>query len=257
LHFFAASEMKSNGTHSKMAPRLSTVFFSVVCYLLHPTAQANDTSRLATDLTPLTNCLSELHDTFQLRAEVDVEIDGSPQHVVVQVTRFRDGSYDCDITHEEYATQILRRPSMTAFVLPKHGKVFVGEGQTDRVDHLKPNGIVGRLISDDSLLASYAQLTQGGDNRVMGIVLTRLLNLEFDPASNTWHQGEQTSIRFSNNGSQVDIDASGTRVRLTVNATAPSELAPKILESLAGMEIVTIERSELERQLARGGSTRG
>ena len=249
---FAAGEMKSNRKRFRIAPRWSPVCFFVGCCLLHVPGRADDVARLATDLTPLTNCLSGMHDAFQLRAEVDVEIDGSPQHVVVEVARFANGSFDCDITHEDYAAQILRRPSRTALVLPKHGKAFVGDGQPDQVDNLNPTGLIQRLISSDSLLTSYSQLLQGGDNRVMGIVLTRLLSLEFDAATNSWRRGEQTSIKFSNGGSQVDVEADGTRVRLTVGATAPSLLVPKISESLAGMEVVTIKRSELEKQLVRG-----
>lgn len=212
-------------------------------------AAEDDQTRLARELRPLLACLSGQQERFTLTADVDAKIEGSSQKVEARLVRFSGDSFDLDLTHQDYAVQIRRRADATAMILPLHKTVFLGRGETDANDHLSPSDITKRLISPASNFATFAPILQSGDPNSVASILAGLLKVQFDAAASTWNVTDSTSFQFSNEGKTIDVRADETRVRLTisdVNTTAAS------LGDWPGMQVVDLDRGELERQLVRG-----
>ncbi|MGI9469970.1 MAG: C45 family autoproteolytic acyltransferase/hydrolase [Rubripirellula sp.] len=227
--------------------------FSVFClslFLAAPSTNAETTaSRLSDDIAPLLACLSGERQTFTLHVEIDAEIGGNRERIEAKVSRFGGNDFDVDVTHKDYAIQVRRRAEITALALPLHNKVFLGRGETDASDHLGPAGIAQRLISPHSQVATYAQVLQAGEPGAVAFMLTNLANLQFDPSTSTWKQGDKTSIQFSEAGGLIDARSDETRVRLVIK-NDEEEAAP--IGAWPEMKVVELSRDELERQLVRG-----
>jgi len=209
----------------------------------------DDQARLARELQPVLACLSGQRETFTLTAEIDAKIDGSSQKVDARLIRFSGDSFDLDITHQDYAVQLRRRADVTAMVLPLHKTVFVGRGESDANDHLTPSGITKRLISPASNVATFAPILQSGDPKTLASILTGLLNVQFDPTALSWNVTDKSSFQFSDEGKTIDVRADEARVRLTIS---DSDARAGTIGNWADMQVVDLDRGELERQLVRG-----
>lgn len=209
----------------------------------------NDQARLARELQPILACLSGQRETFTLTAQIDAKIDGSSQRIDARLVRFSDTSFDLDLTHQDYAVQLRRRANVTAMVLPLHKTVFLGRGDSDAIDHLTPNGITKRLISPVSKVSTYAPILQSGDPQAVALILTGLLKIQFDPAASSWKLGESTALQFSDEGEAIHARTDEARVRLAISN---SDAKAESIDSWPEMQVVELDRSELERQLVRG-----
>lgn len=211
-------------------------------------AAGDDQARLARQLQPLVECLAGQRDSFSLTAAIDATINGSSQKVDARLVRFSPDSFDLDLTHPEYAVQLRRRADVTTMILPLHKTVFVGRGETDANDHLTPNGITKRLVSPASNVATLAPLLQNGDPNTAALILTELLKLRYDPATLSWKLGK-ASFEFSEDGTALQASVNKTHVQLVLSdVTAQAEA----VGDWPGMQVVELDRAELERQLARG-----
>lgn len=215
----------------------------------HARTADNDQSRLANDLRPLIACLSGQQTTFTITAKIDAQIDGSSHHIDAKLIRYSDDSFDLDLTHPDYAVQLRRRADATAMILPLHKMVYVGRGETDVNDHLTPTGITKRLISPASSIATYVPLLQSGDPNTVALILTGLLKVQFDAQASSWKITDKSSFQFSEAGKTIDVRVDATRVQLAITDVA-AEANP--IGSWPEMQVVELERSEIERQLVRG-----
>ncbi|MBC8357287.1 MAG: peptidase C45 acyl-coenzyme A:6-aminopenicillanic acid acyl-transferase [Planctomycetes bacterium] len=212
-------------------------------------ADEDDRTRLARQLQPLLACLSGQRKTFKLTSQVDVKIDGRSHTVDARFARYSDSSFDLDLTHEDYAVLLRRRTEITAMALPLHKTVFVGRGEIDATDHLSPDGITKRLISSASQVSTYVPIVQSGDPQVVALVLANLLKLHFDRATSSWNLGKETSIQFLDEGKTIQAQVGETHVRLVVSDT---DTKANAVADWREMDVVELDRSELERQLVRG-----
>lgn len=193
-------------------------------------------------ITPLTDS-----SEFSLAADVLV-VDGSKQHhVTIQLNRIDDESFDLAMEHPDYAVKIRRRGDRTEFVLPKHRRAFVGSGDIQGDDTLRPEGIVGRLVGPGTAVSTYLPLITKSDPDVISLLLTTLLKLKYDAESKTWTDGDDLAVHFSGRGS-VRVHSGDVQVRLQTSL-ATSEFTDWMPRDF---EVVAIDRTELERQLARG-----
>ncbi len=213
----------------------------------HLLAQNTPVDRLAAGLRSIWPAVSDEQNRFELTGEIETEIDGKPQTVAVRVTRFGDESFDVGLTHDQYAVRIRRRADTTAFALPKHDVVFVGHGEVATADCLKPLGSAARLIGPDSMAQAYVRLLATTDPTTLSRVLPVLLDMQFDADTGRWRAGD-VSFGFPSDGA-VAIDIGATRVRLNVTYKVGRAASA---DDWHEMRVVDIERTELERQLARG-----
>lgn len=213
-------------------------------------AAEDDQTRLARELQPLLACLSGQREAFTLTAEIDAKIDGRSQRVDARLVRFSGDSFDLEITHQDYAVQLRRRADVTAMVLPLHKTVFVGRGETDAGDHLTPSGVTKRLFSAASnFTTTYVPILQSGDPKTVALICTGLLKVRFDATAAAWKLSEKASLQFSDEGRTIEVSDGETRVRLAIS-DARADSDP--LGNWPKLQVVDLDRGELERQLVRG-----
>lgn len=202
---------------------------------------------LAEGLRPFLEAFGGRKAQFELSGTVAVPIDGKEQSVSIQLVRFDDEAFDLSLTHDEYAVSIRRREDITAFALPVHNVAFIGSGQVSSADSLKPDGIASRLLSPDSQAAVFASLVLHADAGAVSAALTAFAGAVFDPESNRWSAGN-VNFGFGSKG-WIDIHAGKSDIKLTIKSSVPEQDAA---DDWPGMKTVSLDRSELERQLVRG-----
>lgn len=241
---------------------LSLTVLSLVASL---SAAESNSARLAKELRPLLETWSGKQPAFSLAADARLPIDGQPQSVELRLDRFDDASFDLKVTHPDYAVQIVRRADMTAMVLPKHSVVFLGRGElasgdAEKADQLAPAGIVGRLIGPESLVSVYAALATQSDPSATALLLTSALGVKFDEANGSWQAGDVQFRLLSPEAANGNGNGNGKAyLSLTAGETTVKLVSSKIESPAAGpadqwpgMNVVELDRAELERTLARG-----
>ena len=212
-------------------------------------AQEVPSDGLARGLQPLLKFVSGQEKQFGIAGTIQVTVDRTMVPIELRSVRFDDTAFDLDVDSSQYSVRIRRRQDATAFALPHHTVVFLGQGKTDDADHLAPEGVLGRLISPASLAAAYCPLMS--KTRMPPLrprSLTPLLKVKFDSTTNRWAVGKNASFKFGDSNSLLEVSAPGANV--TLNRIPAG--SPAAADDWSGFNVVTIERAELERQLTRG-----
>jgi hypothetical protein len=231
-------------THLKLGLLIAVIFTSALGLVSRSVAA--EAVPLSDGIRSLLTPLSGANE-FSLAADVVVTDGNKQHHVTLQLNRLDEESFDLSLKHRDYAVKIRRRADRTEFILPKHDRAFVGSGKVEGSDTLRPEGVVGRLVGKTTTVSTYLPLVAKSDPDVLSLLLTGLLKLKYDPQAKSWTDGDGLSIQFAQPGS-VEVHASNVRVKVQSNATT-SELGEWIPKDF---EVVEIDRTELERQLARG-----
>lgn len=224
---------------------------------------ASSAAGLADALRPLWGVIGGSQTRFSLvgYATVGDEAAGE-QRVSIRLERFSADDFDLDIAHPDYAAVIRRRATATAFALPKHRIVHLGEGGFDDRDHLEPAGIFGRLISPDSVPAfALPMLLQRTPDLAAGTAMF-LLGGRFSPHDRTWRWDDDHAVAFSKvdaEGQPVAADDPLGKPRIVVDVgSVHAELTlgdagePSAFDDWPDYAVSRIPRDEIERQLARG-----
>ncbi len=216
------------------------------CIVWQPVCHAEAPS-LSHVLNPWLSILKGSQSDYTVKGFAEPVIDGKTRHIDFSLTCFDQESFDLEVIHEEYAVAIRRRPDAIAFALPIHKKVYIGSGQCDPNDNLKPDGIIDRLVSSGTIVKVASQVISDIDSDEVGALLETFAKLRFDATENAW-LGEKARVELAQVGT-IRADINGTHLEATI------ELPSENLRSTSdwpGMEIITRDRIEIERQLARG-----
>lgn len=228
--------------------RLIGVISLCACLATAASGQENGPKQLADGLRPLLKLLSGEESRFGIAASIQVSIDGTEVPIELKLLRHDDTSFDLELTHSQYSVAIRRRDDATAMALPHHRIVFIGRGSTDQADHLRPKGIVSRLISPSSIAAVYTPLIASSDASLVAPLLIPLLKIRFEAESQRWTAGQNIGFRFGDGPQLLSVTANGTSFELRRIAMG----APRAIDDWSGYKTVSMERTELERQLVRG-----
>ena len=226
----------------------------VICCAVVPTSAVGDAATgsnvsLTDGLRPFLKMLSGTESQFELKGDLKIRIDGRPQSVQLRLTRFDDEAFDLVLTHPEFAVEIRRRADSTAMILPMHKVTFYGTGIVDDDVRLSPKEIVRRLISPDSeAMSQFAIVSLIQPDFIDPLIelVQKPLKAERDPKTNQWTLTKDSPIQFPKTGELV-VDADFGRIHLSL-ASIPETAE----DTLSGMKIVDIPRTELERTLLRG-----
>lgn len=205
---------------------------------------------LAVGLKPLASVIAGRESKFDLSGKVQLPIDGKAQAFEVSVVRYDDESFDLVVSHPEYAVTIRRRADITALALPKHNTVFIGRGEVDSDDSLKPMAIAERLISQNSTLSQVqlaTSLLAAGDIESVLRYLISTAKIEHDAAAGKWTAGD-AAISFPTENT-VDVQFNDAHVSVAIKTEVKS--APSA-EKWPGFKVTELPRGELERTLLRG-----
>lgn len=209
----------------------------------------SDASKLTDELKPFFELLRDDSNSFALSAEVSAPIDGQDHQLFVNLQRFDESAFDLEMKHAEYWVIVRRRENITSFELPFHKVAFVGRGTVDAVDHIAPEGILQRVISDDSIVASYAPIVLEGSAASTSFFLRTALKAELDAGGKFWRVGEDISFAFIDSElPALSVEAGDVSVSLAIEPL--SEAAD--LDWADDVVVTDIPREELERTLSRG-----
>lgn len=200
----------------------------------------------AEQFAPTISLLADESRPVSLKGNIKVEIDGKPQSVTLDFSRFDDQQFDLKLAHPDYAVSIVRRNDFTAMLLPLHKSAFVGSGAVDPKDHIAPQKALERLISSGSSVATYAPLFSPENASGIAALAETLLSLKRDESSNAWHGKEGLSLSFDT-GQSLHIETQGCSVALKIDAATKLEQP-----DFQGMNVYELPRAEIERQLCRG-----
>jgi hypothetical protein len=205
-----------------------------------------DARRLAEGLRPFLAVASA--EPVGVQAEARFPIDGKPQTVTLHFDRLDRQTFRLQLEHADYAVEIRRTADATAFALPKHRTVYLGRGEIHPEDHLAPAGFLARVIGPRSMAALALPLLSGNDPHNAAQLLTNLLNVTYEADADRFRIGKQGTVRFSTETPSLSAEIGQISVTWTVTEPRPM---PSI-DEWTEMELVPLEREELERQLARG-----
>jgi len=216
------------------------------------TVEADALSRkeLAESVEPFYRIWSGKEDRFALRVNGSVQIKGTPQAIQLDVAKFDDQSFDFVAVHPEYAVSVHRRQEMTAMVLPKHKKVFVGNGRVEGADTLVPRGISTRLAGNASQIGPFVQMLGQGDAASLISLASSLIKIEQIDGEESWRLGGTVKIWFDKTDVDVRMHVAVDSHELTVSLL--DELIPASPATWSDLEQVAIDRSEMEEQFSRG-----
>lgn len=215
---------------------------------LSPNVLSDDLTRLSKELEPWLELLSGQMEQFTLDGTGNPTIEGNPQPIQFKLVKFDEESFDLELEHADYAVQLRRRPKGMAFCVPKHKIVYLGTGNVDTEDHLKPTGIVNRLVSSGTAVRFGTQLLASSNAEDLAGTLLSLADPRYSKDKQAWLV-DNAQIRFSPDGQQIYAEIDGTKVNVRLVKEVE---APKAFDAFSGMTIHHLQRAELEKQLARG-----
>jgi hypothetical protein len=234
----------------KLAPSFRSTCLLILLLVASTSGRAADDApaKLAEDLRPWLSCLSGQASEFSLTGNVTAKIDGKMQDIVVRLERFDDEAFDLELTHPEYALNMRRRHDAIAFALPKHQVVYLGRGEADTNDHLKPTGIVSRIVGAGTSIALYLPILKATDPSDLAGALTSLIGLKPQEDEHTWREGD-TVIQFLAEGRRLKIQGKDFQADLQLNEKAST---PQAIDAWPDFRVETKERRDMELQFARG-----
>ncbi len=204
--------------------------------------------RLSKQLQPWLELASGQVDQFSLSGRGNPIIDGTAQPIQMKLVRYDEESFDLELEHADYAVQLRRRPEGMAFCVPKHGIVYLGTGSVDGSDHLKPSGILNRLVSSGTALRLGVQMIANSNSEDLVATLMSVAKLQFSEQRKAWLiDGVQFRLDSDNNQAHVEVD--GIKIDMAISKKVN---APRAFDHWPGMKVRKLDREELERQLARG-----
>jgi hypothetical protein len=234
------------------------ISFSIVCLILQGSwdlqeAYAKERSSqspatLAEGLQQFVPMLSGQQTAYELKGVINATIDDKPQQVDVRLARHDSESFDLELNHTDYAITIRRRDTATAMALPRHGVVYIGEGEIDEYDHLSPTGIIDRSVTSRTTLSTYAALAFQADAEGLSSLVTTLLGVTYDASSGKGVTGSDVNFQFDPTGALV-VSSKDFQATLRLSANPGPAAA---IEDWQGMRLIELPREELELQLARG-----
>lgn len=213
------------------------------------TILAQESPKLDRQMQPWLDVLQGKSSAYSISGWAQPVLDSKPQRIDFRLVRYDDNSFDLEITHEKYAVQLRRRADATAMALPKHHQVYLGQGSVDENDQLSPLGFLERLISSDSVAEVGLQTLWSLDSeQVVGLVQA-IAKIEYNPEQQLWKIDGKHELKFNDAHDQMDLQYDKTHAHLELSTTSQNPLA---IDDWQGYSVTTIERVELERQLARG-----
>ncbi len=240
-------------------------FLAIVCFVL-PTvwvssavadsaAEVRSRDQLAVRLEPFYRVWSGKQDRFAVHVDASVKIKDKLESIDVRVAKFDNESFDFVATHSDYAVEVYRRESVTAMVLPKHERVFIGEGSLDASivesgDHLGPLGLAKRLSSSASMMGTFVTMLSLGDAKSLLSMVSSFVKIEQLDGEATWQLAGKVQVWFDedNGGSRMNLRFEDNHATITLAA----EPTPASDAVWTRYEQVSVARAEMEQQISRG-----
>lgn len=199
-------------------------------------------------LLPWAEILAGANTSFEVKADLSFPVSSKEQAVQLRMNRAGNEGFDLEITHEDYAIELRRRPSAFIVVLPKHNTVYLGEGTIDGPETLDPDQFWKLIGGPGTQLANYVPLITPKNAAALVGLAVSLSKLKYDAESDAYRAGSKTTLKLSPSQNSLSIQAGEVRAELTYGPHQPLRPA----DDFGGMTVKKISRAELETQFARG-----
>lgn len=249
---------------------LTAVGSSVPFVFPSAVAQEKSTSttaeQLGDQLEPWLAALQLRTEQFNLRAIASIPIDNKTQRVDLTLSRHSDSYFELVLTHPEYGVTIVRTEELTAVVLPKHRKIFWGEGTVDSEDNLDSKELLKRTIKGTTQIAVPFELIKHLDGKAAAELLQSSPQTKLGLSKQGWLElaVDDVTVQLSSNAEGKTNSVSGSFKDGSVIAQLtkePSVLFARkqdqsaeqwIASHWSDYEAESIDRAEIERTIARG-----
>lgn len=229
--------------------KLSVALLLVATFFV-PLVSANEAEQLKKSLAPILNTLRSTSEPFTIQGTVTLPVDNRQQAVELQLNRYSTDSFDLELTHQEYALKLIRRSDSTFFLLPKHKVAFIGKGDIQGEDHLQVEGIIDRLISNQSEAAPAKALLQTLDPDAIAFALTSLLKISAGNQPNQW-KVDDAQVSIDGEQGRIEVASPDVQVKLRIARLSVASSDLQIVVP-SDYKIESISRTDLEKQFVRG-----
>lgn len=222
-------------------------FALVVILAFAQTAIAEPTTKLADELRPYLSLLDGTTKQFMLTIDGQFQIGKDPQQAKVILSCSDEQTFSLTIEHVKYPLIITRDAVRTVLALPAKQVQFVGEGKVRGEDILSPDGVLDRLVSDDSTVSTYYSIVKRANAYLAAVTLVKIAGLHSDDDAATWTAKSLGDAKLAfGQGNALTIEAKGVTAHAALSDKPISATPP------AGLAVVRVDRTELERLLVRG-----
>jgi dienelactone hydrolase len=222
---------------------------------LYPSASADDLSMLTSHIAPWVELLHGELEQFTLSGTVRFPLNEQATQVTFQLVKANDDDFDLHLQHSDYEIKLRRRADSIALALPKHQVVFLGAGALPGGDdHLRPLGVVTRLISHGTQLSSVAQLVRTGSASELASLFLSTISPKYSAtptntgAQHQWTDGDNW-LRFDSDSRTVTALLDQVEIVVQCEQSTVPLLAADAWPELRQEQV---PRHEIELQLARG-----
>lgn len=226
---------------------------ATICVLLLTsglTARA-DTAELAQSLRPFTDLLQGRPGAA---AEVELSWDGEEEMGNVVFALLAEDEWIIRLFYTDYEMILHYEDNQASMFLPRREVRFIGTGENEPGDSLRPRGLLGRLISSDSQLKAYSALLSQTQPEALAMMLTMLAGGQYE-GNQSWRLTalDDAGMRFSqaeDGAPRMHINFEGVHGRLRLRVA--DSVRRQILDGLGDYDAQEVSLAEMERVVVRG-----
>jgi len=171
--------------------------------------------QLGSQLDPWLAALQLRTEHFTLSGSGSVPIDNKVQQIDLKFVRHSDAHFELVLSHPEYALTLVRSADLTAVVLPKHRKVFWGQGDVDTEDNLETKEFLKRTIKGTTQIAAPFELIKFLDGNALADLVLSSNQVKLASDGKQWLVSDDVRVSF--NGDQ---ESSVTKTESCVGSMA-------------------------------------
>ncbi len=221
----------------------------IVCFALGQAARGDDLAKLSEQIEPWLQLAQGQVPQFTLSGDAVIPLEETRHKIHFDLTCANAEDFDLVIEHQDFAASIRRRSDGIALALPKHEVVFIGQGiKPEGEDHLRPQGIVQRLIGNGTGIYSVSQMLGTASTNDLAGFLLALVSPTYSNEKKAWLEDEHW-LRFSRQPTMIEASIAGAEIEVSLAGLATEQ---KKLDDWPGFRVERLPRPELEGQLARG-----
>jgi dienelactone hydrolase len=224
-------------------------------------AKSTPGAQLGAQLDPWLSALQLRTEQFTLSGSGSLPIDNKIQKLEIKLVRHSDAHFELVLNHPEYALTLVRTAELTAVVLPKHRKVFWGEGAVDAEDHLDSKEFLKRTIKGTTQIAAPFELIKFLDGNAVADLVLSTNQVKLSSDGKDWLVADDVRVRMTGqDASGVEVTAKDISAKLELSKSHPvlferddaQTAAAWISRHWGDYEIEVISRQEIETTIARG-----
>ena len=217
--------------------------------------------QLGSQLDPWLAALQLRTEHFTLIGSGSVPIDNKVQQIELKFVRHSDAHFELVLSHPEYALTLVRSADLTAVVLPKHRKVFWGQGDVDTEDNLDTKEFLKRTIKGTTQIAAPFELIKFLDGNALADLVLSSNQVKLASDGKQWLVSDDVRVGF-NGDQESSVRISTKDIQATLKLTKDHAVVFPRLEGQTPKAWVTahwgdyeaeaISRMEIEKTIARG-----